>query len=132
MILTVACPSAVLDDANALAAALASSVADLATFRGLSWQDAGGNRYAAASFDASPEWLTGAQAALTRPAWDTDRRVNITGASRAQAALVLWVVGGTGKPPQASPTALTVIGGVVGLDALAAMGLTPVQEAEQE
>lgn len=125
MILTAACPAALLDDANALAASLAFGPADLQTFRALNWQDAAGNLYAAASFEAPLEWIAAAQTAFPRPDWDTARQVNLTGANRAQAALIFW--SGTGALPLATPAALTVIGGMIGLAALAAMGLKLVE-----
>lgn len=121
MILTIACPAPLLDDANALAASLAFGLSDLRTFGALNWQDSKGNLYAAASFEASPKWIASAQTAFQRPAWDTKSQVNLTGANRAQAALILWM--GKGPIPQVAPGVLTVIGGMIGLDAVAAMGL---------
>jgi hypothetical protein len=58
------------------------------TYRAASWQDAEGNRYAAASWEARPEWITAAQQPLTRPAWDVDEIIDMDAAARAQAALV--------------------------------------------
>jgi len=127
MIVTVSCPATMLDDANALAATLASGVTDFATFQGLNWQDSSGNLYAAASFEASPMLTAAAQAVLSRPAWDSTRQVNIAGAGRAQAAVVLW--SGHRGVPAVVPSALTVVEGLPGIDALAAMGLVAVQGA---
>jgi len=129
MIITAACPANMLDDANALAAALAFSADDLATFRALNWQDAAGNLYAAASFEASPEWIAAAQTAFQRPAWDAESQVNLTGASRAQAAIVLWIADGETEPPLAALGKLTVVAGLDGRIALASMGLAAVATA---
>lgn len=128
MIFTLACPSALMDDANAFVATLGGSVADLTTFRRANWRDSDGATYAAVSFETSPDWRTKAQAVLERPMWDADNHINMAGARLAQAALSFWVVGEVGALPQASPHTFSAIGGMPGLDALAAMGLTQVEE----
>jgi len=122
MRLTIACPEALIADANDLAMVLAFGPADERTYTNPSWQDAGGNLYAAASFEARDEWVIGAQTSLERPEWDTDNHVNMAGAERAQAALVFSL-----EPVTATPDKLTAIGGMDGLAALAAMGLTRVE-----
>jgi len=124
MRITVACPEALIPDANQLAMVLAFSPADELTYGALNWQDAAGNLYTAASFEARDEWVIGAQSELTRPGWDVEPYVvNMTGAGRAQAALVF-----AQEAVEATPTTLTAIGGMDGLAALAAMGLTLVEE----
>lgn len=120
MRITAAAPEALLYASNHLAMCLAYGPADGETYRGLSWQDASGNLYAAASFDARAEWITAAQTALHRPAWDVDEVIDMQAAALAQAALVFAT-----EPTAATPTTLTVIGGVGGVQALAAMGLMP-------
>lgn len=131
MRLTILCPAAHIPDANHLAMVLGYGPADALTYGEPTWQDAGGNLYAAASFEAPPEWITAAQSPLSRPAWDAEPyTVNMAGAERAQAALVFFVSDGETPPPQASTDALTAIGGMDGTDALAAMGLARV-DAEQ-
>jgi hypothetical protein len=125
MRITVSCAEALVADANQLAMALAFSEADGETYRGLNWQDAQGNLYAAASFEASPEWITFAQSPLQRPAWDTEEVIDMDAAERAQAALVFST-----EAVIASSAALTAIGGMDGVGALAAMGLHPKPEAE--
>lgn len=125
MRITVACPAALVSDANNLAMCLAFSEADGQTYVGLNWQDSNGNLYAAASFQASDEWIQAAQATLVRPAWDVQPYViSMAAAIRAQNVLVF----GT-EAISASPTALTAIGGPDGPDALAMMGLTALLEA---
>ena len=122
MRITCSCPEALISDANNLAMALGFSEADGETYRGLNWQDADGNLYAAASFEASEEWITFAQAPLVRPAWDVNEVIDMVTAERAQAALVFST-----EATPASPAALTAIGGMEGVAALAAMGLTTVE-----
>ena len=121
--ITAAAPEALVSDSNMLAMCLGQSEADGQTYRGLNWADADGNLYAAASFEARDEWITFAQAPLVRPAWDVDEVIDMVAAERAQAALVYAV-----EPVLAVPGALTAIGGMDGVEALAAMGLTAVVE----
>lgn len=127
--ITVACPDAMRDDANQLAMVLGHGPDDGKTYGALNWQDAQGNLYAVASFEARAEWVTAAQSALQRPAWDVwvdgdGYIINMTGAERAQAALVFW--SGDGAVPRAGPAILVSVGGMSASSALAAMGLTPV------
>ena len=124
--LTAACPADLTDDANHLAMCLGQSDADAQTYANLGWQDAQGNLYAAASF-LSESMTQDPQQAITRPEWDVEPyTVNMTGASRAQAALVVW--DRVGPVPQATPGAITIVGGMDGIAALASMGLTPVPD----
>lgn len=124
MRITAAAPAALVTDANQLAMALGFSEADGETYRGLNWQDGVGNLYAAASFEASQAWLERTQQPLTRPAWDTAEVIDMVAAERAQAVLMY-----ASEPAPADPAHLTAIGGMDGLAALAAMGLTPAEEA---
>ena len=119
--ITAAAPEALVSDANQYAMCLGQSEADGQTYRGLNWTDTDGNLYAAASFEARDEWITFAQAPLVRPAWDVNEIIDMVAAERAQAALVYAV-----EPVLAVPGALTAIGGMDGVEALAAMGLTAV------
>ena len=124
MRITAACPEAMVFDGNQLAMCLAYGPADGETYRlPCGWQDADGNLYSAASWEASEEWIAAAQAPLTRPAWDVDEIIDMEAAERAQAALVFSV-----EPFTATRTNLNALGGIDGPDALAAMGLTPVPE----
>jgi hypothetical protein len=66
--------------------------------------------------------IAAAQQPLTRPAWDVDEIIDMEAAARAQAALV-FATEATG----ADPETLTAIGGMDGLAALAAMGLSLVE-----
>lgn len=120
MRVTVACPESLTDDANQLAMCLAFSEADGQTYRNLNWTD-GKTLYAAASFEARDEWVTAAQSPLTRPAWDVGEVIDLNAAKRAQAVLVFSL-----EPVAASPTAITAIGGIDGPEALASMGLQPL------
>jgi hypothetical protein len=106
---------------------LAYGPADGETYRGLHWHDASGNLYAAASFEARLEWVIFAQAPLQRPAWDVDEVIDMVAATQAQALLVVST-----EALLASPTSLTSIVGVSGVEALVAMGLTPKTETTEE
>ena len=119
MRLTAAFPEALIHDCNHLAMCLAYGPDDAKTYGPSNWQDADGNLYSAASWLASHQWIVFAQAPLHRPTWDVDEIIDMEAAERAQAALVYST-----EDVLASPAALTVIGGMDGLDALAAMGLT--------
>ena len=121
MRITCSCPELLIPDANQYAMCLGFSDADGETYRGLNWQDANGNLYAAASFDARVEWITAAQTVLQRPAWDVDEVIDMQAAAQAQAALVF-----SSEATLASPTALTAISDLDGLSALFAMGLSVV------
>jgi len=121
MRLTIACPDAMRDDANNLAMVLGFGAPDALTYGALNWQDADGNLYACASLPVGAAFTTGAQAALQRPAWDTDSHVNMAGANRAQAALVFSLT-----PVTAMPDKLTACAGDDAMATLAAMGLTQV------
>jgi len=129
MRITVACPEALRDDANNLAMVLAYGPADGMTYNALNWQDADGNLYAAASFEASEEWVAAAQGPLVRPAWDTEPyTISMAAANRAQDALVFW--SGEGDVPQATLGKLTAVVGDSGPASLAAMGLTMVETVQ--
>jgi len=122
MILTIACPDALRDDANDLAMVLGFGPDDALTYGGLNWQDDDGNLYACASLTVSDAFTTAAQSGLQRPAWDTDSHVNLAGANRAQAALVFSLT-----PVTAMPDKLTACAGDDALATLAAMGMTQVE-----
>jgi hypothetical protein len=123
MRITIACPVAMVSDANQLAMILAFGPADALTYNGGTWQDSAGNLYSAASGIIGSQFLGMATSALSRPEWDADNAVNMAGAARAQAAVAL--IQGDDSP-LASPTRITAITGDDGLAALAAMGLVPV------
>ena len=130
MRITVACPEGLIPDANNFAMVMAFSEADAQTYRNPRWQDADGNLYAAASF-MSESMTQDPQGTLQRPAWDTEPyAVNMTAAARAQSALVIW--DRDGPIPQAAQGQITVVGGMAGPDALAAMGLSVVEMETDE
>ena len=130
-ILTIAVPLDMANDANALGGACGESAADLETYQDRPntpmQRNAAGDLFLWHSF---PNWFfrQDPQGDLQRPAWDSDQpyTVNMTGAARAQAALGIW--DGEGPIPQAAPGQITVVGGMAGPDALAAMGLQLVPE----
>ena len=125
MRVTVSCPEALVADANQLAMCLAFGPADGETYTGLNWTDTNGNLYAAASWEARDEWVAGASQPLQRPAWDVDEIIDMVAAGRAQAALVFAL-----EPVLAVPGVLTAIGGMDGVEALQAMGLTTYTSSE--
>lgn len=122
MIITAAIPAALVDDANDLAMCLGTSLADGETFRGLNWVDGQGNLYAAAAFEWDDERIEQVAVTLVRPAWDSDKSVNVTGANRAQD---VWTF--SMDAVLAVPSVITVRGGVDGLTALMEMGLTQTE-----
>jgi len=125
--ITAAAPEAMIVDANQLAMCLAYGPADGLTYKGLHWVDADGNLYATASWEARPEWVSGVTQPLVRPDWDTDEVIDMVAAERAQAALVF-----SNEAIPASPTVLTAIGGMGGLPALTAMGLSRYEPSPSE
>ena len=127
MRVTAAAPEALVADSNMLAMCLAFSPADGETYTGLNWTDTNGNLYAAASCEARDEWVAGATQPLVRPAWDVDEIIDMVAAGRAQASLVFSM-----EPVPASPLHLVALGGLDGVQALAAMGLTAVTETTEE
>lgn len=123
MRITVACPESMISDANHLAMALAFSEADGRTFGEPNWKDADGNLYACASLIATDTWIAKAQSILTRPEWDKGNIIDAEKARRVHAALVFSL-----SPVLASPKRLTAIGGIDGLEAIAAMGLASAHQ----
>ena len=128
MILTIAVPAEHVADANNLAMALGFSTADGLTYDNPSWQDIAGNLYYAASFGVKPTFLNTATSTLQRPAWDTNLVVDMVAVGRAQALVAVWTYGDSATAPQADPNVITAILGMDGLDALAAMNLTPAPQ----
>lgn len=111
---TIIVPEADMDDANALAACLANGPGDLETFRSANWQDTSSNLYAVASTLAKPQFQIDAASPLTRPEWDDEPyQVNMTGAERAQAKLVIY---DPEAPVQADPQAAVALAGVSRMD----------------
>jgi len=129
MRLTIAVPSAHIDIANHYAMALGYSAADGETYRNPSWQDADGNLYAVASLPIGVNFISAATTALHRPAWDGEGIIDMTKAAQAQAVITLWVPNDEGTtPPKATKSRITAILGMDGADALAAMGLTAIND----
>jgi len=118
MRITVACPKQLQSDSNQLAMAIALSVADVDTYKDLSWQDAEGNLYAVASFPTNDTWINFAQNTLNRPAWDIDSVIDMDAVARAQGDLVF-----SDTAIKAVPNKLTACLGDNGLDVLLNMGL---------
>ena len=115
---TIAVPQAMISDANQLAACMGLSLEDLNTFGAASYRDEQGNLYAVCSAAMTPRVLQEVSAGqLVRPEFDPNRQINMTGAGRALALLVIDVV-------PASPEKIVAIIDINPSSAIAAMGLT--------
>ncbi len=113
---TIACPEALIGDANQLALCLGLGPEDAQTYGEACWQDAEGNRYAVASAIVSIRFAADAASKLTRPEWGA----NMAAAGRAQALIRL------GDP--ASPD---IIAAVIGDDAAQALSVLSVERIEE-
>ena len=93
-----------------------------------SWQR-DGVEYVASSMPRQ-DWHFAALDPLTEPEWGADMAL----AQQAQAALAVWPGDAEepGDPPLAQPDAITVLVGIPGRDALAAMGLERVADEAWE
>jgi hypothetical protein len=125
MRVTIICPAAMRDDANDLAMVLGSGPSDGATFGAAMWTDTSGNLYAVASTLARGAFPVAAASPLARPAWDAEPyQVNMTGAERAQAALVIY---DPAAPMRAGPDRLLAIIGDDPQAAVADAGVSYVE-----
>ena len=124
MRITIACPEALISDANHFAMVLGYGPADGATYGDVSRQDDGGNLYACASTPVGPNFVTAAQTTLQRPAWDTGSIIDMVAANRAQAALVY-----SETPVTALVAKLTACAGDNAIEVLTSMGLVDIIEA---
>jgi len=127
MRITVACPEALISDANNLAMVLAKSEADNLTYREPIWKDANGNFYAVTSFEVTEDWVTRAQAALVRPEWDVNNIIDMDAANRAQAALIFEVFPNI---PAVAATGLSALAGPRAHEALSLMGLVHISNEQ--
>lgn len=121
--ITAAAPEALVFYANQMAMCLGYGPADGETFVGNGWQDAAGNLYSAASWEASDDWIARATAPLVRPEWDTTDLIDMDAANAAQAALVF-----NPNPLIATPSQIIAVTGDDGPAMLSAMGLIPAGE----
>ena len=123
MRVTIACPEALIADANQLALCLGLGSEDAQTYGAAIWQDVAGNRYALASAVVGHRFVAVAAAALPEPPWGAD----MPAARRAQAAL--RVIAPTADPeaptpdPRATPDSIVA---VIEEDAAAAVSLMAV------
>lgn len=121
-----AVPEALIFAANQLAMVVAYGPADDKTFSPPNATDAEGNRYQARNIWAPEALFVALQASLVRPEWDTEDYIDMDAAKQAQDALVLWT---EGDIPLASPLSLTALGGMNGGAAMAALGLSLIEDA---
>ena len=109
MRVTIACPEALIGDANQLALCLGRGPEDAQTYGEALWRDAAGNRYAVASALVSHRFVAVASSALAEPPWGAD----MPAARRAQAAL--RVIAPSADPeasppdPRATPEAIVAV-----------------------
>ena len=123
---TIIVPAAMRDDANDLAMVLGSGPANARTFGPAIWEDAQGGTYSVASTQAKGGFPAAASSTLERPEWDEEPYVvNMTGAGRAQAALVVCTADDL-APLQAGK--VTAIIGGNPLSVVVVMGLTRIEE----
>ena len=113
-----------ISDANQLAACMGLSLADLNTFGEASYSDEQGNLYAVCSAAMTPRVLQEVSAGqLVRPEFDPNRQINMTGAGRALALLVIDVV-------PAAPDKIVAVIDINPSSAITAMGLTQDSSTE--
>lgn len=122
--ITLACPQVLFTDYLQLRRCLLPSRAEAEAPPDplFAWRDKDGAVFAVASAEVGADWLARLQAPLVAPGWGAD----MAAAERAQARLALW--SGDGPAPVATAAALTVVAGLTGAAALAAIGLQPLAE----
>lgn len=114
---TAACPSALRDDANQLAACLGGSMADLQTY-GEPRYEREGVYYSVMSTAATDKLLQASQMPVQRPAFDSDNVIDLVAAQRALDAVLIV----TEQTP-AQPDKIVVYVDVPPQQAIEAMGL---------
>lgn len=90
MRVTIACPEALIGDANQLALCLGLGPEDAHTYGAACWLDAKGNRYAVASAIVSSRFASDASSPLDAPSWGAD----MAAAVRAQAKIRMGAAAG--------------------------------------
>lgn len=124
---TTVCPEAMIADANQLALVIGESAADYQTFGTPRYEDASGNLYAVSSTVATGTFEGNATSQLEAP--DYAPETDLTAAERAQAALYIYGVHGTGG---AAPGRLWALVEPALGNAQAAISLAGVSLVEQE
>lgn len=122
--ITVACPEALIADANQLARVLGYGPDDDQTYGSASWQDADGNLYAVASGPVEAAFPQAAASPLVAPPWGAD----MVAAARAQALIRVWT---EDQPITASPDHIAVVIGDDASAALVALGVTQVPVSDE-
>ena len=118
MRVTIACPEALIGDANQLALCLGLGPEDAQTYGAAIWQDAAGNRYAVASAVVGEGFVADASSPLADPPWGAD----MTAAARAQALIQI--------DTPAAPDRIAAILGDDALGALVVLGLSRIEVEE--
>ena len=115
---TIACPEALIGDANQLALCLGFGPNDAQTYRAACWLDEAGNRYAVASAIVGSGFAADASSPLDAPPWGAD----MAAAARAQALIQI--------DTPAAPDRIAAILGDDALGALAVLGLSRIEVEE--
>lgn len=115
---TIACPEAMIGDANQLALCLGYGPQDAQTYGAALWQDQQGNCYALSSSVLSEADAARLQAPLSAPDWGCD----LVAAARAQSALQVGVT--------AAPDVIAARIGGGAAQAIAALGVQPALPPE--
>ena len=109
---TIACPEALIGDANQLALCLGYGETDAQTYGAAIWQDEFGNRYAVASAVVEDGFAANASSPLIEPPWGADMEA----AARAQALIQI--------DAPAGPDRLAAVFGDDAMAALSVLGVT--------
>lgn len=117
MRITIACPEALIGDANQLARCIGLGPNDDQTYGAPIWRDAAGNAYAVASAVVSGAFYAAATSPLVAPDWGCD----LAAAARAQAAISIGAAAAPG-----------VLAAIIGDDVQAALTALGVTMAEEE
>ncbi len=117
MRVTIACPEALIGDANELARCIGLGPQDDQTYGAPIWRDAAGHSYAVASAVVSPAFVVTASSPLVPPPWGCD----LAAAARAQAVISIGAAAAPG-----------ILAAVIGDDVQAALAVLGVTMAEDE
>lgn len=102
---TIACPEALIGDANQLALCLGFGSEDAHTYGAACWLDAEGNRYAVASTLVEDGFAADALSPLADPPWGAD----MAAATQAQSVVAVFGVAEDEGSPAAQPDRITAI-----------------------
>ncbi|SPF78775.1 hypothetical protein ALP8811_02707 [Aliiroseovarius pelagivivens] len=122
--ITIACPEAMMADANQFALCVGSSAADVQTFKRAGWENQTGARFALASLLAGDDFPVAASSVLQTPAHAP--MADIDAAARAQSKLAIWSPLMSDTPPVLNQDTLLAIVGVEPGSAIPLLHLAPI------